>query len=140
MGVLKEFICMAHGSFEAFEPHCPHGCKGTMIEREFRTAPMYPQRMTGIDRTLDNLAKDFNMTDMRHNSDGSLKASYGQEMNAIGKDGMTSAMWGKGGLDGLKQNGHQLGDSGLNAVQPILRKPENTIPANIKAKSALELK
>jgi hypothetical protein len=130
MAILKEYICMAHGEFEGFEPACPHGCSGTMVERQFRTAPGYPQTIKGIDQTLDNLAKDFNMTDMRHNSNGSIAGGGNQDF---------APRWGKDGLKGLQQQGHQLGHSGLQAVAPVLRRPESMIPADIKAASAKEL-
>lgn len=131
MPVLKEWICMAHGEFEGFEPACPHGCSGTMVERQFRTAPGYPQSIKGIDSTLDNLAKDFGMTDIRHNSNGSVAGGSTPDL---------APRWGKGGLQGLQQAGHQLGQSGLQTVRDKLVKPETMIPANIRAQSAKELK
>lgn len=131
MAVLKEYICMAHGPFEGYEPQCPHGCSGTMVEREFRTPFSYPQKMNGIDRTLNNLASDFNMTDMRHNSNGTV---------AGGQANPYAPQWSSGGLSALQKAGHQLGSSGIDTVRPVLRKPEAMVPSNIKAASAKELK
>lgn len=138
MAVIKEFFCKAHGNFEAMEAACPHGCSASAVQRVFLTAPGYPQQMHGIDRTLNNLANDYNMTDMKHNSSGSLVANYGSQ--AVGKDGVAPATWGKGGIDGLRKNGHDLSQSGLQRVQNTLQKPENMISQNIKARSAMELK
>lgn len=130
MPVLKEFICKAHGNFENFDANCPHGCRGTMVDRQFLTAPGFPQRAPGIDRTLDTLASDFNMTDMKHNSLGSVSG---------GQSNPFAPRWASGGLSGLQSAGHQLGDSGLKAVQSTFVKPESNISPSIKASSAREL-
>ena len=135
MAILKEYICKAHGAFEGFDPACPHGCKGTMVEREFRSAPAVHYKdgfnqSSNIDKNLNNLAKDYGMTDIKHNSMGSVAGSLPPDL---------SPRWGSGGLAGLQKEGHQLGQSGLNVVQNTLRKPEATIPAHVKAQSAKDL-
>ena len=140
MAVIKEFICKAHGSFESFEPHCPHGCKGSSVERQFLTAPGYPQKMNGIDRTLDQLAKDHGLTDMKHNSLGSIKGNMHGMDQGINKQVDLSPRWGSNSVTALQAEGHQLGDSGLKTVQHSMIKPEQQIPYNIKAESAKDLK
>jgi len=131
MAVIKEYFCKAHGHFEAIDAICPHGCSATSVERVFITAPGYPQKMGGIDRTLKSLASDFNMTDMKHNSNGSISG---------GSTNPLAPRWSGGGLAGLQKEGHQLGQSGLQQVQQTLRKPESFIPANVVSQSAKELK
>jgi len=136
MAVLKEYICKAHGIFEAFDAACPYGCKGTMVERDFRSAPSVHfkdgvNRSNNIDKTLNTLASDFNMTDMKHNSTGSVSGNMHQDL---------APRWGKGGLSSLQAEGHQLGHSGLNAVKGSLARPEASIPMNVRTESAKELK
>ncbi len=131
MAVLKEYICKAHGSFESFDTKCPYGCSGTMVEREFRTAPNTATTLSGIDKTLNTLASDFNMTDIKSNSTNSVSGNMHDSL---------APRWGKGGLSTLQAEGHQLGHSGLSAVQSTLTRPEAAISQNIKAESAKELK
>jgi len=77
MGIKKEFVCFAHGPFEADSPTCPHGCT-TAIEREFRTpVGVKSPRTRNIDRTLSALAKDFGYTDLSNRS-GSVAGSSGR--------------------------------------------------------------
>ena len=139
MAMIKEFICMAHGVFESDAAHCPHGCKGTMVERAFITPQTIPRNIhmkkmgsaRGIDNTLRSLADDYSMTDLKHNSNGSV---------AGGSANPHAPIWGENGLKGLQAAGHQLGESGLQVVQHSLPRPESMIPSSIKAQSAKELK
>ena len=62
--VLKEYVCLAHGDFEAYTPVCPQGCD--TVERRFVSPPSIGGQSRNIDKTLDTLAADFNMTDMRN--------------------------------------------------------------------------
>jgi hypothetical protein len=70
--VLREFVCLAHGPFEGYEEVCPLGC--TTVERQFRTPFSIGAKAKNIDRTLQNLADDYGMTDMR-NDMGSVMES-----------------------------------------------------------------
>ena len=140
MAVIKEFICMAHGVFESETPQCPHGCRGTGVERAFITPQTIPRNLhmkkmgsaSGIDKTLRSLADDYNMTDMKHNGNNAI--SGGDSAAAL------APRWGQNGLKGLQADGHQLGDSGLQVVQHSLPRPESMIPSAIRAQSAKELK
>lgn len=65
MGVLKEYVCLAHGGFESDSesPECPEGCN--TVERAFFTPPgLASARTKGIDNTLQSLAKSYNLTDI----------------------------------------------------------------------------
>lgn len=82
MSIKKEFICFAHGSFEADSPVCPYGCT-TAIEREFRTPIMIKSNRTrNIDRTLETLAKEYGYSDLS-NAKGSVGASQKQSMQPV---------------------------------------------------------
>jgi len=66
MPILKEYRCLAHGPFEAFDAKCPSGCGSGLVKREIRTAPAHRrQNMKFIDRQMDLLAKDHGLTDLR---------------------------------------------------------------------------
>jgi hypothetical protein len=70
MAILKEYVCAAHGEFEAFEPVCPNGCAGRFVRREIRTAPAIRSVRTGnADAISRQLADDFGLTDLS-NKDG----------------------------------------------------------------------
>lgn len=74
MAVKREYRCLAHGPFEAYEAKCPHGCD-TAIDREFRTAPGTRSPKTrATDVALERLAARFGMTDLS-NRNGSVAAS-----------------------------------------------------------------
>lgn len=133
MAVLKEFICMAHGAFESSEEKCPHGCKGTMVSREFRTAPNTFMVSKNMDSSLRNLSNDYNMNDIKQNTNGSYMGGQQQQPDLAPR-------WSSGGLGGLQSQGHDLGHSGLKAVSGMLQKPESKISSAIKASSAKELK
>jgi hypothetical protein len=65
MGVMKEWYCAGHGEFEAEEPVCPSGCKGSFITREFRSAPGYKSVKTKFtDQGMRTIANDYGLTDM----------------------------------------------------------------------------
>lgn len=67
--VLKEWKCDAHGYFESTEPECPHGC--TTINRVFLTpVSVKSDRTKGSDKTLEQLAIDFNMSDIKSVREG----------------------------------------------------------------------
>lgn len=70
--ILREYICLAHGPFEGYEEVCPQGC--TTVERRFYTPVGIGGVAKGIDRTLQTLADDYKMTDMR-NDMGSVMES-----------------------------------------------------------------
>lgn len=68
---LKEYVCAAHGEFEARTPRCPHGCSQRFVRQEFRTAPS--ARSGGskaIDREMRALATDYSLPDIKTSNDG----------------------------------------------------------------------
>lgn len=76
MAVIKEYNCPLHGHFESRFSVCPHGCVD--VERVFTRAPATVSRRTrNIDRTLEGMAKDHNLSDIS-NRNGTLAASVSQ--------------------------------------------------------------
>jgi hypothetical protein len=74
VAVKKEYICFAHGRFEADSPVCPKGCT-LNVERRFFSAPAAKSnRTSNIDRMLRSVAADFGLSDMS-NRNGSVALS-----------------------------------------------------------------
>lgn len=76
--VVKEYNCKAHGLFETANspPMCPRGCNA--VERVFIQPPAVRTsgRTKNIDKTLEDLAGQFGLTD--------LSTKNGSVMNSIG--------------------------------------------------------
>lgn len=67
--VVKEWKCDAHGFFESAEPVCPHGC--STVNRVFLTpVNLQSDRTKRSDKTLDQLATDFKMGDIKSVREG----------------------------------------------------------------------
>ena len=66
MTIKKEWFCMAHGKFESAKAVCPRGC--TTVERRFYTPTSIKtsDRTKNIDRTLQQLADDYKLTDINN--------------------------------------------------------------------------
>ena len=75
MGVLKEFVCFAHGEFEEFVngdelPSCPKGCSNNFVAREIRTTPgLHNAKTKNIDGILKDFAAQHNLPDIRVDKD-----------------------------------------------------------------------
>ena len=76
--ILKEYLCAAHGDFDAGEAQCPHGCSGNMVARVFRTPPTIQSRgYRKMNATFETLASENGMKNMRNsNGQGMRKADY----------------------------------------------------------------
>jgi hypothetical protein len=71
MGVLHDYVCAAHGKFEAREPKCPHGCSKRFVKIEFNTsAGIVGAKTKSTDGLLKNLANDFKLPDIANSKDG----------------------------------------------------------------------
>lgn len=104
MAILNRFICSKHGEFDAWSDdavRCPKlkcRCKprqmvsGPSIRTSTRTADM--------DKTLTNLASDYNMTNIKSTKEGDNQAGYFTRNNATKpaepRPG-DSVMWGNTG-------------------------------------------
>ena len=65
--IIREFLCAAHGDFDAGEPNCPHGCSGNMVQRVHRTAPSIQSAgYRKMNSTFDTLAREQGVTNMRN--------------------------------------------------------------------------
>ena len=69
MSVTHDYKCPAHGFFESKEPVCPHGC--TEVSMVFLQPPgTMSDRTKGSDKTVRQLAMDFNMSDVKSVREG----------------------------------------------------------------------
>ena len=75
MAVLNDYLCQEHGVFESWDGICKKcGEKGTKV---FLGAPAYHgSRTKNIDKTLQGLAKEFQMTDIKSTREGEFQAGY----------------------------------------------------------------
>lgn len=66
MAAIFDFVCEAHGVFEAHVGKCPFGCGAGMVKKVWLKAPgiQTSGKTKFIDKQLNAMAKDFNMTDM----------------------------------------------------------------------------
>ena len=79
--IIKEYRCLAHNrEFESSvePPVCPDGCTGSMVVRDFRTAPAIRSGgTTTIDHFANKIAGDYGFTDMSNDGGRGPDASRG---------------------------------------------------------------
>lgn len=152
MAILKRFICSKHGEFEAWSDEqeglrCPKA-KCRCKPREMVSAPAVHRegRTANIDKTVDQLAMDFKMTNIKSTREGENQSGYYTRNNAPAPKPEPrpgdAVMWGGGGrfnLDGIVKNGaarpvmgEQVGfspkDAGIRrgpAVSSVIKDHEN---------------
>lgn len=94
MAILKEFVCAAHGDFDAFEAKCPHGCSGRFVRREIRTAPAIRHGGTrNIDNLTQQLADDFRLTDLSNRDGESVMTNLRKKDWVKLKHGVAPSSW-----------------------------------------------
>jgi hypothetical protein len=117
VGVLRDFSCKAHGTFESKDakPKCPHGCNS--IEPIFLKAPAV--RTNGktkrMDKTFDSLAKQFGLTDM--------STRNGSVMNSIKPHSRPQHV--QSSYDNLYA---PLANAGMPNIQPRFALPNEVLP------------
>ena len=77
MPVLHDYHCANHGIFESFEAKCPmKNCKGELSKVFLKPVGTKSDRTKKADKTLDNLALDFGMTDIKSTREGEAQTGY----------------------------------------------------------------
>jgi hypothetical protein len=81
MAVLKDYKCLAHGYFEAWEPLCPKGCDGEAIMVAFlQPVGLRSDSTKHSDTTMRGLAQDFGMSDIKSVREGEAQPPrFGQQ-------------------------------------------------------------
>lgn len=146
MSITKEYVCLAHGAFEADEPVCPAGCT-TTIEREFRTPiAIRSNRTRNIDRTLQGLADDFGYSDLS-NRNGSIAQSKRAPMDMrptwgevpkgdkFHQGGQIESVQGSQGGAGKAAQAYRVHDgesahAGFSEVASMMRQPKAAVDKN----------
>ena len=116
--ILREYTCLAHGPFEAYEEKCPKGCD--TVERRFYTPVSIGNVAKGIDNTLQTLANDYGMTDLKNDA-GSVMESLRRGQTDF------APKWGAVG-DNIR--GSLAGAPPTDAISPlkdVLQKPRPII-------------
>jgi hypothetical protein len=150
--ITKEYVCAAHGYFEAGEPTCPSGCKGeSMVTRIFTQAPaIQTQGFRNMNRTFEVLAAEAGMSNLNNaGGDGMRRMTYEDRKRVY--DEAASLGYTKSGMpidDMFKPVGEAAGRmsaeaSGLAATQaagiklPQLRPNLGGLPAFDGSKAGL---
>jgi hypothetical protein len=78
MPVLKDYHCAAHGFvFEGWEPKCPvKGCIGEISTVFLKPVGLKSDSTKKNDETINQLAIDFNMTDIKSTREGDNQSGY----------------------------------------------------------------
>ena len=77
MAVLKDYCCPKHGEFEAWEAQCPMKNCDADIYVIFKKAPGLKSDATkNTDKTVNQLAIDFNMTDIKSTREGDNQSGF----------------------------------------------------------------
>jgi len=106
MAVMRDYKCPRHGYFTAWEPVCHEGCED--VAQVILRAPTMRDSVIGgrskrNDTNLKQLAKDFDMTDIKSVKEGEAQAGYLTRNNApvpeqpnVDRPG-NAVMWGDAG-------------------------------------------
>ena len=76
MAVMNDYKCDLHGFFEAWEPVCPEGCVENVKVVFLQPVGMVSDTTKHNDKTLKQLALDFNMTNIKSTREGDSQAGY----------------------------------------------------------------
>ena len=84
MAILRDYYCESHGVFEAWEPDCPmKHCKATISIIHLKPVGMKSAKTAKTDKTLEGLAKDFQMTDIKSTREGEHQTGYLKRNNKL---------------------------------------------------------
>jgi hypothetical protein len=136
MGVVHDYKCSVHGYFENNEAKCHVPmCEGEVMLVFLQAPGMIGDKTKSADRSLNQLAMDFNMTNIKSAKSGESQAGYYTRKNTQPTAPVESApvqrearpgdaaIWGKG-LGGLNMKSILSG----RAVQSIRGEPVGINP------------
>ena len=93
MAVLHDYFCSEHGIFEAWEAKCPMKiCKGDISKVFLQPVSLKSDSTKKADKTLDGLAKDFNMTDIKSTREGEAQTGYHTRNNVMSEKDRQEAL------------------------------------------------
>jgi hypothetical protein len=81
--ILKDYHCSEHGYFEGWEERCPmKGCHGDVAVVFLQPVALKSDRTKKADRTLEGLAEEFGMTDIKSTREGDHQTGYIKRNNS----------------------------------------------------------
>ena len=84
MAVLKDYYCEIHGIFEAWEPKCPmKNCKGELSVVFLKPVGLKSDKTKRTDKTVQQLAIDYDMTDIKTTREGEHQTGYMKRNNKL---------------------------------------------------------
>lgn len=84
MGILRDYYCESHGIFEAWEPKCPMKmCKGEISIVHLKPVGMKSEKTKRTDKTVQQLAIDYGMTDIKTTREGEHQTGYLKRNNQL---------------------------------------------------------
>lgn len=142
--ILRDYKCDKHGFFEAWtapeKTHCPmKGCQATVMIAHLQPVGMKSERTKRADKTIQGLAKDFGMTDIKSTREGEHQTGYIKRNNkqtekqraaeaeaaaAAANAPRNSAIWGGAGSMSMKS---VLGGQ----FQPVRDEAVSVLPKNV---------
>jgi len=84
MGILRDYYCESHGVFEAWEPECPmKHCNSTISIIHLKPVGMKSDKTKKTDKTVKQLAIDYDMTDIKTTREGEYQTGYMKRHNKL---------------------------------------------------------
>jgi len=77
MAVLHDYYCSKHGVFEAWEAKCPmKNCEGELSKVFLQPVSLKSDKTKNTDKTINQLAIDFDMSDIKSTREGDNQAGF----------------------------------------------------------------
>ncbi|CAB4141402.1 hypothetical protein UFOVP414_55 [uncultured Caudovirales phage] len=127
MAILRDYHCPTHGYFESFEAQCPmKACEEEVAIVHLQPVGLKSDKTKHNDKTINQLAMDFNMTDIKSTREGESQSGYLTRNNAPAPKEERpgdAAIWGNAGgrwnVDSLvKGNGYRSVNGESVGVNP----------------------
>lgn len=75
--ILRDYKCAKHGYFESFDAKCPmKACEEEVMVVFLQPPGLMSDKTKGNDKRLNQLAMDFNMTDIKSTREGESQDGY----------------------------------------------------------------
>ena len=114
MAILRDYYCESHGVFEAWEPECPmKHCKATISIIHLKPVGMKSAKTAKTDKTLEGLAKDFGMTDIKSTREGEHQTGYLKRNNKLSDKEYAEATAASEHFESQKQKEGRAGDAAI---------------------------
>jgi hypothetical protein len=114
MAILRDYYCESHGVFEAWEPECPmKHCKATISIIHLKPVGMKSAKTAKTDKTLEGLAQDFGMTDIKSTREGEHQTGYLKRNNKLTDKEFAQATEAMQANEAQKQGESRPGDAAI---------------------------